>query len=148
MGRLTAWTLAGLALCASAARGGEEAEPPNPFGIKKALRPEAVPGKLVRSGEFSNLKTERACLVGGDFNDWRSLLHPIFTEILSFGCATQRRTGYDGSIRTYPSFSPTGGLDKIYYRGPIRALSARSCRLRVSRVASDHLPVVADFELH
>ncbi len=49
MGRLTAWTLAGLVLCASAARGGERAEPPNPFGVKKAPRPEAVPGKLVRS---------------------------------------------------------------------------------------------------
>jgi endonuclease/exonuclease/phosphatase family metal-dependent hydrolase len=38
-------------------------------------------------------------------------------------------------------------LDRIYFRGRLRLLSARRCRLRVSRVASDHLPVVADFEL-
>jgi len=29
----------------------------------------------------------------------------------------------------------------------MRLLTARSCRLAVSRVASDHLPVVAEFEL-
>jgi len=38
-------------------------------------------------------------------------------------------------------------LVRIYYRGPLRLLSARRCRLRLSRVASDHLPVVADFKI-
>jgi len=105
-------------------------------------------GLLARSGEFSNLDPGLACLVGGDFNDWRSLLHPIFTEILDFRCATQRDYGYNGAIRTYPSFSPTGGLDKLYFRGPLRMISARSCRLRISRVASDHLPIVAEFDIN
>lgn len=105
-------------------------------------------GLLVRSREFSELPQNQASFVGGDFNDWRSLLHPIFTEILRFGCATQRSQAYNGALRTYPSFSPSGGLDRIYYRGPIRALNARTCRLKLSRVASDHLPVVADFDLH
>jgi len=104
-------------------------------------------GLLVRSGEFTRLDGG-PCLIGGDFNDWRSLLHPVFTEVLDFRCATQRGYGNNGSIRTYPSFSPTGGLDRIYYRGPLRMLSARSCRLRTSKVASDHLPVIAEFELH
>jgi endonuclease/exonuclease/phosphatase family metal-dependent hydrolase len=104
-------------------------------------------GILVRSREFSDLEPAIPCLVGGDFNDWRALLHPIFTEILAFGCATQRRFGYEGGIRTYPSFSPRGGLDRVYYRGPVRSLGARSCRLRASRVASDHLPVIVDLEL-
>jgi endonuclease/exonuclease/phosphatase family metal-dependent hydrolase len=117
------------------------------LGLSAKERAQQV-GLLVRSGEFSALEQDGACMVAGDFNDWRSLLHPIFTEILGFGCATQRASGYDGAIRTYPSFSPRGGLDKIYYRGPLRMLSARSCRLRASRLASDHLPVIADFEIH
>jgi len=105
-------------------------------------------GFLTKSDEFHGLETGLACLVGGDFNDWRSLLHPIFTEILDFQSATHRGPGYNGAIATYPSFSPTGGRDRIYYRGSgIRLLAARSCRLRVSRVASDHLPVVAEFEV-
>ena len=105
-------------------------------------------GMLARSGEFNTLEAGQACLVAGDFNDWRSLLHPIFTEILSFRCATQHPLRWDRAIRTYPAFSPRGSLDRIYYRGPLRMLSSRACRMRVSKVASDHLPVIADFELH
>lgn len=105
-------------------------------------------GKLVRSSEFSDLDPQQASFVGGDFNDWRSLLHPIFTEILRFGCVTQKDYVPNGALRTYPSFSPQGGLDRIYFRGPIRALNARTCRLNLSKVASDHLPVIADFDLH
>jgi endonuclease/exonuclease/phosphatase family metal-dependent hydrolase len=105
-------------------------------------------GRLVHSGEFASLDQHGPCLVGGDFNDWRTRLHPIFTEILDFKCATQRRARYNGVIRTYPSCSPTTGLDRLYYRGPLRILHSRTCRLRASRVASDHLPIIADFELH
>jgi len=104
-------------------------------------------GMLVRSSEFVAIPKESPCLVVGDFNDWRSLLLPVFVEILGFKSATRHRFGRQAAIRTYPSFSPTGALDKIYFRGPLRLLGARSCRLRVSRVASDHLPIVAEFEL-
>ncbi len=104
-------------------------------------------GKLARAADLTTPDERRVCLVAGDFNDWRSLLHPIFTEILSFHCATGRRGSGNGSIRTYPAFSPRGGLDRIYYRGAVRLLAARPCDLAISRVASDHLPVVADFEL-
>ncbi|MHB8256044.1 MAG: endonuclease/exonuclease/phosphatase family protein [Acidiferrobacterales bacterium] len=102
---------------------------------------------LRRSREFSDLDQAHACLVGGDFNDWRSQLPPIFTEELGFQCATSRGGGRQYPMRTFPAFSPTGGLDKIFFRGQFRLLDARTCHLRVSRVASDHLPVIADFEL-
>ncbi|HEY8021800.1 MAG TPA: endonuclease, partial [Thermoanaerobaculia bacterium] len=63
-------------------------------------------------------------------------------------CATDRRgRGVDRALRTYPSFSPQGGLDRIYYHGPLAATQVRVCRLQVSRVASDHLPVIAEFEV-
>ncbi len=104
-------------------------------------------GLLARSDELSSLPATHPCLVAGDTNDWRYLLAPIFTEILGFRCATQRRSGSRGGIRTFPSFSPTGALDRIYLRGPIRLLAAHRCRLRVSKVASDHLPVIAELEL-
>lgn len=104
-------------------------------------------GLLVRSHEFASLDHSQPCLVAGDFNDWRSRLHPIFIEILNFHCATEHNRNFNRSIRTYPSFSPTGSLDKIYFRGRLRVMASRRCRLRVSKVASDHLPVIADFEL-
>jgi endonuclease/exonuclease/phosphatase family metal-dependent hydrolase len=103
-------------------------------------------GLLVNSSEFRRIGPNIPLLVGGDFNDWRSLLRPIFTEVFGFRCATDRK-GWVGALRTYPSFSPQGGLDRIYYRGPLALTSVRSCRLQASRVASDHLPVIAEFQL-
>lgn len=104
-------------------------------------------GTLIRSPDFADLDAEQPCLVGGDFNDWRTLLTPIFTEILNFECATNRSSGYNKPYLTYPSFSPTGGLDKIFYRGPLHLVQRLRCWMRLTRIASDHLPVVADFEL-
>jgi endonuclease/exonuclease/phosphatase family metal-dependent hydrolase len=116
------------------------------LGLSSPERARQV-GTLVRSAEFAGLDQGVPCVVAGDFNDWRSLLHPIFTEILRFECATQQTFDSRGAIRTYPSLSPTAGLDKIYYRGPLQMVAVRSCRMRVSRVASDHLPLIADFDL-
>ena len=104
-------------------------------------------GLIVRSGEFAALDPRHACLIAGDFNDWRSLLHPVLTEILCFRCATQHPTRPERGLRTYPAFSPRGSLDRIYFRGPLEPLSSRACRLAVARVASDHLPVIVDFEI-
>jgi endonuclease/exonuclease/phosphatase family metal-dependent hydrolase len=104
-------------------------------------------GMLVRSREFAALPPEVACLVGGDFNDWRSRLHPIFLEKLAFHSATGGDRRREPSIPTFPSFFPRGSLDRLYYRGPLRLLAGRRCRLNLSRVASDHLPIVVDFEL-
>jgi endonuclease/exonuclease/phosphatase family metal-dependent hydrolase len=106
---------------------------------------------LARSSELSALGPDAPCLVAGDFNDWRSLLRPAFTGGLGFHCATDRlqrgRRGRSLPLLTFPSFSPRGGLDRIYFRGPMRLLGVRRCRLQVSRVASDHLPVVAEFQV-
>jgi endonuclease/exonuclease/phosphatase family metal-dependent hydrolase len=104
-------------------------------------------GTLVRSDEFAPLDFKQACVVAGDFNDWRYLLHPVFTEILGFGCGCEREDEPDETLRTYPSFSPRGGLDRIYHRGGIQFTWAYTCKLPVSMVASDHLPIIADYEL-
>jgi len=105
-------------------------------------------GILVNSEEFRRVGPEVPVVVAGDFNDWRSRLRPIFTEVFGFRCATDRKgRGVDRALRTYPSFSPQGGLDRIYHRGPLDLAQVRLCRLQASRVASDHLPVIADFEV-
>ena len=104
-------------------------------------------GILVRSREFAALDAHESCVVGGDFNDWRHLLHPIFTEILGFRCATGVGQAVPRLVNTFPSFGPTAALDRIYVRGSLRVLAAARCRLPLSRVASDHLPVVAEIEL-
>jgi endonuclease/exonuclease/phosphatase family metal-dependent hydrolase len=103
-------------------------------------------GLLVRSREFPDLADGPPCIVGGDFNDWRSRLRPIFTEVFCFSCATEGSRGASIPMKTYPSFSPRGALDRFYYRD-LELVRARRCRLALSKVASDHLPIVADFRL-
>lgn len=106
-------------------------------------------GLLARSREMAKIAEGQPCIVGGDFNDWRSMLRAYFVEGLGFRCATDRATSNGPkAIKTYPSFSPRGGLDRIYYRGSLKARKAMYCRHREVKVASDHRPVFVDFELH
>jgi len=102
---------------------------------------------LGRSREFAALPFGVATLVAGDTNDWRSLLRPLFVEMLGFRSATGGNDARERAIATFPSFFPQGSLDRVYYRGPLRLVAARQCRLALSRVASDHLPVIVDFDL-
>lgn len=104
-------------------------------------------GLLLGSQEMRDMSRSQACLVGGDFNDWRSLLEPVLVEVFDFGCATRPPGSRSRALRTYPSFSPRGPLDRFYFRGPLRLLDCHAGRLRTARLASDHLPVVAEFEL-
>jgi endonuclease/exonuclease/phosphatase family metal-dependent hydrolase len=102
---------------------------------------------LARSREFASLPFGVPTIVAGDYNDWRSLLRPIFVDLLGFRSATGGNTDNERAIATFPSFFPQGSLDRIYYRGPLRLAAAKRCRLALSRVASDHLPVIVDFDL-
>ena len=103
---------------------------------------------ISRSREFAALPFGVATLVAGDTNDWRSLLRPLFVDMLGFRSATGGDSERERAIATFPSFFPQGALDRVYYRGPLRLVGARRCRLAKSRVASDHLPVIVDFDFH
>ena len=116
------------------------------LGLSAREREKQV-GLLVRSDELAALDPHSPCLVGGDFNDWRSLLRPIFTEVFDFESATDLKSRWNAVMRTYPSFAPRGGLDRVYYRGGLDLEAARTCRLKLSQVTSDHLPVVCEFSL-
>lgn len=115
------------------------------LGLSFHERPQQV-GVITRSPEFAALAAGDPCLVGGDFNDWFNRLAPMFTEIMGFRCATGHRENFQSPYLTYPSFSPTGGLDKIFVRGPLAIVKRQRCRMQISRIASDHLPVLADFD--
>ncbi len=100
---------------------------------------------LLATNDMSELPYNAPCIVAGDMNDWPGQLGKQLFKPAGFECATERRPGSRWSIKTYPSFAPTGGLDKIFYRGAIELDHVHRSRLNVARVASDHLPVIADF---
>ena len=78
-------------------------------------------------------------LVAGDFNEWGTVLE---RELEVVGLSTLRKAG----CATFPSRLPLLQLDHVFSRG-LHAL-----RLEVPRGAqwaklSDHLPLIAEFEL-
>ncbi len=103
-------------------------------------------GLLSEAAAFRGMRGGQPCIVAGDFNDWRSLLTPAMTG-LGFRHAGRTGGGKPRKRATYPSFFPRAELDRVYYRGSIRPLQLPPCELRICRVASDHLPVIVDFEL-
>jgi endonuclease/exonuclease/phosphatase family metal-dependent hydrolase len=75
-------------------------------------------------------------VVLGDFNEWFSLGRPLRW--------LRRALGTTPAPRTYPARLPLLALDRVWARpsallGPVRVHKTRS-----SRVASDHLPLVAE----
>jgi len=103
--------------------------------------------RLLATPDVQQLSADRACVIAGDMNDWQGELKRKHFGPAGFDCATNRGDGSRWSIRTFPSYAPAGGLDKVFYRGPLRLVSAQRSRLEIARVASDHLPVIVEFEL-
>ena len=52
-----------------------------------------------------------------------------------------------GRRRTYPGLFPVFHLDHFYFDPALRLRAFRLHRTKLSLVASDHLPLVAEFEL-
>ncbi|MEO5894232.1 MAG: endonuclease/exonuclease/phosphatase family protein [Vicinamibacterales bacterium] len=80
----------------------------------------------------------------GDFNEWMKglatkTLSALFKSI-DISQHLQRR-------RTYPGIFPVLHLDHIYYEGDVTVRSMELVRTRKSLMASDHLPLVANFRI-
>lgn len=80
----------------------------------------------------------------GDFNEW---IRGVSSKMLAahFKNADIRR--HLGRARTYPGLLPFLHLDHVYFDSALRLREATLHRSRTALVASDHLPIVADFEL-
>ena len=83
-------------------------------------------------------------IVVGDFNEWgRGLVSDVLAARLSsvdlFPFLRRRRT--------YPGFLPLLHLDHIYFDGDIEVRHVHLPRTRLSLLASDHLPLVADIRV-
>ena len=75
--------------------------------------------------------------------DWRNTLAERSLATRGF----QQVTSPPSEFRSFPSWLPVGGLDKIFFRGNVAMNEARVVRTSLARVASDHLPIVVDFSL-
>jgi endonuclease/exonuclease/phosphatase family metal-dependent hydrolase len=80
----------------------------------------------------------------GDFNEW---LKGVAWRLLArhFDSADIRL--HMGRNRTYPGVLPLVHLDHIYFDSALALENALLHRSRTAVMASDHLPIVADFRL-
>jgi endonuclease/exonuclease/phosphatase family metal-dependent hydrolase len=90
-------------------------------------------------------------IVLGDFNEWirgaaSRMMRGLF-EAADPRRHLKRRTAKPAWHRTYPGVLPVLNLDHIYFDPSLCLEKLTLCRDRTALVASDHLPLVADFHL-
>jgi endonuclease/exonuclease/phosphatase family metal-dependent hydrolase len=85
-----------------------------------------------------------AKLVLGDFNEW---MRGLTTQLLSTRLKSVDLSNYLTRRKTYPGLFPILHLDHIYYAGRLEIVNVEFPRTRLSLVASDHLPMVADIRI-
>lgn len=82
---------------------------------------------------------EAPLLVAGDFNEWGSRIHRLMRADALHTPAAQR-------VPTYPSAFPVAQLDHIFARG-LQPLGQQAPRGRIWQRMSDHLPLIAEFQM-
>lgn len=85
---------------------------------------------------------ELPTVIVGDFNDWRNTLQRAAFDAYGF----EQVTHPPSRFRSFPAWLRVGSLDKAFVRG-VRVKDARIVSTRLSREASDHLPLVVDLHL-
>lgn len=82
-------------------------------------------------------------IVAGDFNEWTN---GLTTRLFKANFKTVDAKLHLGTKRTFPGVLPIFHLDHIYFDEAFRLKNAFLHRSRKSLIASDHLPIVAEFE--
>ncbi|HEY6362132.1 MAG TPA: endonuclease/exonuclease/phosphatase family protein [Vicinamibacterales bacterium] len=83
-------------------------------------------------------------IVLGDFNEW---MKGLATQMLSERLQSIDLRQHLRRRRTYPGVFPVLHLDHIYYDGQVEVLKLELPRTRLSLMASDHLPLVAELKV-
>ncbi len=100
--------------------------------------------QLIGERILGNAELTGARIVLGDFNEWtKGLATRLLTEQLqSADVRTHLRRA-----RTYPGALPLVHLDHIYFDGALELRQLTLHKSLTALVASDHLPLVADFHI-
>lgn len=104
------------------------------FGLVGAERSRQARAVLALCREADGL----AQVLAGDLNEWRPGAR--------LGGLTRYFAPPPRRCRTFPSRWPLLPLDRVLVRAPARVATLGVERSRLARLASDHLPVVADLE--
>jgi len=96
--------------------------------------------KILNSSVMKHVHHATPVIIGGDYNDvWSSLGKNVMIPA-GFKPVSKK-------VSTFPAIMPVRQLDHIYYRGEQTCLHSFPGHSKIARQASDHLPLIADFEL-
>ena len=100
-------------------------------------------GRLVSDEILKNAGLNGPRMVIGDFNEWT---RGLISRTLSLHMQSADLVEHLQRRRTYPGVIPFLHLDHIYYDAPLKLAKMHLHRTRASLVASDHLPLIGEFE--
>jgi endonuclease/exonuclease/phosphatase family metal-dependent hydrolase len=83
-------------------------------------------------------------IVVGDFNEWT---RGLATRLMSKHFRSVEARLHLKRRRTYPGVLPLFHLDHFYFDERLELLSAELVRTKLTKIASDHLPMVAEFRM-
>jgi endonuclease/exonuclease/phosphatase family metal-dependent hydrolase len=98
--------------------------------------------KLLSESILQDVNQPGARIMLGDFNEWtRGLTTRLLCEHFQAGDIRPHL----GAVRTYPGVMPLVHLDHIYFDDTLILEQTALHRSRTATIASDHLPIWADF---
>jgi endonuclease/exonuclease/phosphatase family metal-dependent hydrolase len=100
--------------------------------------------KLVGDEILNDAELEGARVVLGDFNEWT---RGLASRLLSAHLQSADIRHHLRRAKTYPGVLPFLHLDHIYYDAALELKRLTLHKTRTALVASDHLPLIADFEI-
>jgi endonuclease/exonuclease/phosphatase family metal-dependent hydrolase len=100
--------------------------------------------RLVEGHILTHPELKGPRVIIGDFNEWT---RGLATRMLRERFQTFRPRLGKRYSRTYPGMLPLLSLDHCYYEPPLHLEGTRLWRTRTALVASDHLPLIADFSV-
>jgi len=101
--------------------------------------------KLVNAAILNNEELIGARIMLGDFNEWT---RGLTTRLLTSHLTSADIRAHLQRSRTYPGVLPFLHLDHIYFDDSLDLERITLHKSRSAMVASDHLPLVADFRIH
>ena len=109
------------------------------FFERRAQGPRLLSDEILRATALTGPR-----IVLGDFNEWtRGLASRLMAD--HFQAVDVK--AHLGTRRTYPGLLPVFHLDHVYFDPTLKLQTFALYRTRLSLLASDHLPIVAEFTL-
>lgn len=100
--------------------------------------------KLIDEAILNNQDLKGARIMLGDFNEWT---RGLTTRLLASHLVSADVRLHLSRARTYPGVLPFLHLDHIYFEDSLDLEGMTLHRSRTALIASDHLPLVADFRV-